>query len=241
MIVRILAIVFCVMIAGCEPPRRVTTYSTMPADRTMRVLQNRLRSIKNVSAQGTVTLQKPDGDSIQLDVAMVIDSSGDARLRAWKMGQAVLDLTLTPSGLWAVLPSQEPETSGENVARSMRQWLRILMGSIDDSAWTTNENDANLFLSQKLENGSTINCEVDRNTVTAKRYMLRDQTGKQMFSLALSNYAEFNGIAWPKHMEALSPTGTIKIDLQAVEINGDLSAKVFRPPTRAQKLPETSP
>jgi hypothetical protein len=237
---RAFILMVCVILAGCEPPHRVVTYSAMSADQSVRIFQDRLRSIRNVSAQGTVTLQKSGGDDIQLDVAMVIDSAAKARLRAWKMGQAVLDLTLTPSGLWAVLPSQGPQASGEAIAKSMRQWLGILLGTIDNSAWTATENGPILILNQKLENGSTIICEVNRKTITANRYVLLNRAGKQLFSLVLSNYAEFNGIAWPKHMEAISPTGKIEIDLQDVQINGELPPKAFRPPSRAQKLPETS-
>jgi hypothetical protein len=232
-------IALSLLLAGCES-EHIPTYPPMSAQRAMQILVDRNRSIKNISAQGLITLQRPCGDTVRLDAAMAIQRPGSARLRAWKFGQAVFDITLTPLGLWIVAP-QDSSTFGENTGNAVRQWLRLMTGTFDDPSLSVDDSGLRLILKQQSDDGATIICEVDRKTLTARRYVLRDCHGEERFTLTLSRYAEFNGIVWPRCIEAASPVGSIVIDLHDVEINGELPASAFHPPARAVKIPETQP
>jgi len=228
-------IALALLLAGCEA-EHIPTYPPMPAQQATKILIDRSRSIKNISAQGLITLQKPNGETVRLDAAMAIQRPGNARLRAWKFGQAVFDITLTPLGLWIVAPQQDPNLFSDKTANIMRQWLKLMTGTFEDPALIVDDSAVRLILKQKTDDGQFITCEVDRKTLTARRFILQDR-----FRLVLSRYSEFNGNVWPRKIEAISPTGRIIIDLHDVEINGDLPATAFHPPARAMKIPETQP
>jgi outer membrane lipoprotein-sorting protein len=227
------------LLGGCET-EHIPAYPPMSAQQAMQILVDRSRSIKNVSTQGLITLQSSNGDTVRLDAAMAIQGPGNARLRAWKFGQAVLDITLTPLGLWIVAPQNE-NTFGNNTANLTRQWLGLITGTFEDPSLIADESGPRLILKQQADDGTTIVCEVDRKTLTARRYVLRDRQGQDRFTLTLSRYAEFNNIVWPRRIEAVSPAGRIVIDLHDVQINGELPPAAFRPPPRAVKISETQP
>jgi hypothetical protein len=172
---------------------------------------------------------------------MAIQRPGNARLRAWKLGQAVFDITLTPAGLWVVAPAQNPAIFSDKTANVMRQWLRLITGDFEDQSLTSDDNGASLVLQWTADDGATIVCEVDRKTLVARRYILRDRLGRGHFTLELGRYAESNGFVWPRRIEAISPDGRIIIDLHDVQINGELPSAAFRPPARARRVPETQP
>jgi outer membrane lipoprotein-sorting protein len=233
-------IALCLLLASCET-EHIATYPPTSAQDATKILVDRSRSIKNISAQGLITLQKPNGETVRLDAAMAIQRPGNARLRAWKFGQAVFDITLTPLGLWVVAPQHDPNTFGDKTANVTRQWLKLMTGTFDDQSLIVDDRGSHLICKQQTEDGSTLLCEVDRKTLTARRYILRDPDGEDRFALTLSRYAEFNGIAWPRRIEAVSPTGRIVVDLHDVDINGELPASAFHPPARAVKILETQP
>jgi len=230
----------CLMLAGCQT-EHIAHYPPMPAAQATEIFIKRNRSIRSVSAQGLVTLERPGGDTLRLDAVFAIAHPGNARLRAWKFGQAVLDITLTPAGLWVVAPRQDPTLFSDQTANFMRQWLRLITGTFEDQSFISDDSGAQLVLKWSADDQATMICEVDRKTLTARRYVLRDRQGQEHFTLALARYAEFNGVAWPGRIEAVSPAGRIVIDLHDVEINGQLPSAAFHPPARAVKIPETQP
>jgi len=230
----------CLFLAGCNS-EHIATYPPMSDRQAIQILIDRSRAIKTVSAQGLVTLERPGGQTVRLDAALAIQPRANARLRAWKLGQAIFDITLTPQGVWVVLPQQDPTSFGGNSANATRQWLRLMTGTFENAGVIADDTGPRLVLKQAADDGAIILCEVDRNTLTARRYILRDRPGRRQFTLTLSRYADFNGIAWPQKIEAAGPSGRITIDLNGVEINGELPPAAFHPPARAVKLAETLP
>jgi hypothetical protein len=230
----------CLFLAGCNS-EHIATYPPMSDQQAMQILVDRSRAIKTVSAQGLVTLERPSGETVRLDTALAIQPPANARLRAWKLGQAVFDITLTPRGVWVVAPQQDPTSFGDDTANATRQWLRLMTGTFENACMITDDTGPRLVLKQAADDGATIICEVDRNTLTARRYILRDRQDRQQFTLTLSRFAEFNGIAWPQKIEAAGPSGRLTIDLNEIEINAELPPAAFHPPARAVKLAETLP
>src|SRR5438105_2819264 len=106
---------FTFLIAGCATPERIPKYPPMPPDQALKLLADRAHVIHAVTAQGTITLTRAKGDTVRLDAAVVLDPPTRARLRAWKFGHAVFDMTLTPEGLWLVAPD-DPDRRRELTA-----------------------------------------------------------------------------------------------------------------------------
>ena len=225
---------FCLLmlLAGCAT-EHIPTYAPMPGNEAMRILRERARAIHTVSAQGLITLTKPDGDTVRLDAAIVLQPPERARLQAWKFGSTVFDMTLTPDGLWLIAPSKSDRrkeilAAGANTGRLTRQWLQLIAGSFDDPALSLRESGAQLLIDQPRKDGSTLFCRIDRKTLTPRRYAIQDNTGMERFSLSLNRYIEVGGIVWPREIEAISGNGSILIELHDIEINSEPPPTAFR-------------
>ena len=92
-----------------------------------------------MSAECTITLTRPDGETVKLDGAIVTRNPGWVRLRAWKLGRAVFDLTLQPAGLW-VMTLDDPKRSEQmlpakvSAAEFVKQWSYFNGGCL---SWRT--------------------------------------------------------------------------------------------------------
>src|SRR4029450_11222658 len=64
------------------------------------ILARRADDVRTMTAQGLITLVRPDGESVRFDLVMVRDADKGVRMRAWKLGRAVFDLTMTRDGVW---------------------------------------------------------------------------------------------------------------------------------------------
>jgi hypothetical protein len=197
--------------------------------------------VKSVSGSGTLELTQPDGDSVVLDVAVVLAMPNHARLRAWKMGQAVFDLTITPDGVWLETGQQGARKSqitsaGDNAARVTRGLSLLSGGFFDDPNLTGVDHGNELTLTQQKPGEPTITCQVDRDTLTPRQFRMVDSTGNERFSLGLGEYTDSAGLLWPRKVTAISPAGKIVVSLDDVEINGEIPEAAFTPPARAEKL-----
>jgi len=88
-------------VAGCahKPASPLPTYHGLDDQAALKVLADRATAVKTLSSQCRLMLTRPDGQSVQLDGAIAMAPPDRLRLRAWKFGQAVFDLTLTrPDG-----------------------------------------------------------------------------------------------------------------------------------------------
>lgn len=229
------------IVAGCARRESIPVYPDLSTPRALQILAERSRSVKSVSAQALVTLTRPDGQTIRLDAALVMRPPDAARMRAYKFGQAVFDLTLSPDGAWMLAAQGERReriaAAGSDAGRLTREWLRLLTGLFDDPAIVTEDQRGSLIVREKRPDGTTVVCHIDRSTLTARRYELLDEHGRKRFTLTLSDYADFHGVVWPRRIDALSDAGRILIELRDVEINEALPEAAFHHPARAEKLP----
>ena len=97
--------------------------------------------------------------------------------------------------------------------------------------------NSHLLVEKAQSDGTKILCDIDRPTLTPRRYRLLDDKGATRFELTLDRYAQFGDAVWPRRVQAVSDRGEILIDLKAIEINGEIPAQAFKPPRRAEKLP----
>jgi outer membrane lipoprotein-sorting protein len=238
----VIAVLFlhAILLTGCTC-ENLPTYPHLTAIETQKHLSDQAHQLHTVSAEGTITLTKPDGQSIRFDGALVMQPPDQARLRAWKFGQAIFDLTFTDGAIWLVAPSdsshrEDIRRAGAGAGELARTFLSLLGGYFDSNDLIASEQGSTIRFSQRGADNITLACDVDRNTLTARRYMLSDSDGQVRFALILERYVMINSIPWPQRIVAVSDSGRVQVDLRNIEINTDLAPAAFKPPKRAEKL-----
>lgn len=237
------AIILCAL-AGCrhEP---LPTYRLEDAASTLRLLAEHAPAarVHTVSAEGQVELTRSGGQSIRLDTALAAEPPERVRLRAWKFGQAALDLTLTSDGLWIMQPSRAgrapaSQPAGLRPGQFRRMWQLLDGGLFSDPRATARLDHGQILITRHEADGMTIVCRADRATLTPRRYDILDASGKQQFSLRLEKYALFGEerIAWPRRIVALSSDGRITVSVREAQFNQPLNPAAFTPPRRARKI-----
>ena len=233
------------LLSGCAAPAK---RENLPAvhfrdDRgALDILIQRADLVKTVSSQGTITLTRPSGESVRLDLAMVRSGRDKLRLRAWKLGRAVFDLTMNGGDVWLFTPDdqslkQKARSAGLS-ARQLAQNIRLLDGELfrrPDA--TITHADGDMLSVTAAEGDKSMICDIDRRTLTPRKYVLTDPNGVARFALELSDYQAGMLVPVPFRMTARSDDGTIAVALRDVEINGELAEGAFIPPKRAEKLP----
>jgi hypothetical protein len=211
----------------------------------LRILRQRAAAVKTVSAVGDLTMTRPNGQSVRLDLAMVSRKPGDLRLRAWKLGRAVFDLTLTPDGLWLFTPDDkslkdQAHAGGLDAAKLARSW-RLFNGGFFDSDDIEWSDGYQVQWLRRMVDGMEIICMVRTGTLVPHTYDIYQPTDAKIrhseFTLVLSDYRMIADVPYPFQYEARSRSGTIKINLREVELNSELPQGAFVAPKRAEKLP----
>jgi len=238
-----LAIVALFVLVGCVQRDNIRTYPYMSVADSLRVMQERSAKIKDISGEGAITLTDSRGQSVRLDSAFAFAPPDRARVRAWKFGQAVFDLTVTPEGVWMVSPEdsgrrEQIRSAGVSAAKLARTWSVLSGGFFDQPGLTTQMSDGRMLVRREASRGEpAVVCEVDRRTLTPRKYSVLDDGGATRFSLTMDRYQEFGDVVWPMRMVAVSDGGTVEVELREAEVNPELPAAAFTPPRRAEKLP----
>lgn len=233
----ILFIFAFVFLIGCASQREnIPTYPNMSVGDSLKLMQERSASIKDVSGEGAITLTDAKGQSVRLDSAFVFAPPDRARVRAWKFGQAVLDLTVTPDATFLFLPRKDGNAdqlrlASDDTSRAMRQWLNLLSRGFDRPA-DVRESGSQLI----VKTSDALTAYIDRRTLTPRRYVSYDEGGRERFALTLEEYRTIEDTVWPMRIEAKSPSGLVRIDLRDIELN-TAPASAFNPPARAERLP----
>jgi outer membrane lipoprotein-sorting protein len=238
------------------------------------ILQDRAHAVRTVSATGLLTLTRPNGESVRFDAALVSQPPHRLRLRAWKFGRAVFDLTLTPDGLWMLTPDdpsmkQKVKSAGISAAELARMWSQLSGEFFDRSDLQISVAARRLTLTAPFEDMQVV-CRIDSRTLVPLSYMLTDARNMPRFTLSLSDYhlhqlpfppypgervGERAGergqprpptatrpttrselLPYPHRLTAVSDTGSIRLDLQEIELNTALADGAFVPPRRAEKI-----
>jgi hypothetical protein len=187
-------------------------------------------------------LLRPDGESVRFDAAVVATPPHRLRLRAWKLGRAVFDLTLTPDGVWLLAPEdpslrEKVRRAGRGTAELARNWSLLSGAFFDGEDLSVERLPRDLLLTAPHGDGMNLLCYVDPHSLVPWLYVLEDAQHKQQFTLNLDEYAMFDGVPYPRRLQAESVEGRIFVRLSDVEINGELADGAFVPPKRAEKLP----
>jgi hypothetical protein len=166
------------------------------------------------------------------------------RIRTWKFGQAIFDLTAKPEGVWIASDSDNDDKPDDR--------LKSLKPETISQAWNLFFGDffsrpglkyidtpGRTFTVERRENATTIACDVDRATLTARQYRIIDDHGRLRQTLTLARYEELGQppTPWPMLIIARGEDGQAQVRFDEVEINPELDEAVFTPPRRAVKQP----
>ena len=230
--------------AGCTThvSENIPTYPLTDAATTVQQVAQHASQVHTLTGEGLITLTRPDGESVRLDAAMAMQPPSRARMRAWKFGRAVFDLTVTPDGVWAVIPEdpkrkEQITSAGVSAARLARTWSVLSGGFFDSPNLKPQTRGSKLIVRRQSPGEPVVICEVDRPTLTPRKYSMLDDKGATRFTLSLDQYRQFGSVVWPTKLTAISDSGTVEIELRDVEINPQLEPAAFIPPRRAEKLP----
>jgi outer membrane lipoprotein-sorting protein len=250
-----------VLLSGCAAPTPVDkglpVYPGLSDGAALKILVDRAAAVHTVQATCSVTLRRGDGDSVQLDGALAMAPPDRMRLRVWKMGQAVFDVTVLPEGVWVEAADRghaDDIRRSTNDTAVVERALGWFIGGffadpalVQDPSTTTRR----IVYWRPEDFGGLVRCDVDRLTLTPRRYRVLDAAGAVRYTLHLSAYQMFAGIAWPTHIVAISTpappgelilggsviSGFMDIVLSDVQINQGLAPEALIPPRNAEKLP----
>ena len=237
---RLHALLLIAALAGCthRPTENIPPVQWRDHREALDILARRAEAVRTMTAQGLITLVRPDGESVRFDLVMVRDAERGVRLRAWKLGRAVFDLTMTRDGsVWLLTPDdpalkQKVRDAGVSARKVVETW-DTLNGSLFRARDGQLTEDRDGLIYRRGE----IVCRVDRQTLVPRRYELRDDRDRVRFTLDLSDYREIAGQPFPHRYGATSDDGKVLIALRDVELNSELAPNALAPPKRAEKLP----
>jgi len=175
--------IFLVTILGCQaapPGTPLPRYSNLDSGSARAILAARAKMIHTMTGRCELTLKGPDQQTIRLDGLMVMDPPDRVRLRVWKLDQTVFDLTALPNGIWIETAPEAQENAPMvpatvSAGRLSRQ-LSLLIGEFFTSPGLQSQAspDGALLYRRDEGDGTSIVCEVDPATATARRFTLRD-------------------------------------------------------------------
>lgn len=245
----------CVLAMAACGTTPLPQYPAMSDAEALATIAVRLDAVKRVAATADIVLTNAEGESVSLDGAFVAAMPDRARLRAWKFGTAVLDLTITPDGVWAIVPEREgggevSQLSATGIART----LEVATGAYFNAARVVeSECSAETLVVQGRAMGvDDVRCEIDRATLTPRRYTIVAGAGdsRTAMTLTLDRYGMVTNlnaqstagpaeerIAWARRVTFSGPKGEIVLRFGDIELNGEIEAAALAAPARAVRLP----
>lgn len=237
MMMRNIAVLMMIaMLGGCASEPLPTYTWNSPAE-AMAILNCRAARLHTLTAQGTVTLTRRDGQSVRFDAALVIQPPDRLRLRAWKFGEAVLDVTIRPDGVWVWIADRAGEDAKRDLPKllgggAVRELGTLLAGSVTGEA---KRDDDALEIVNNLSDKVRVTAKVDPRTLVVREYDVSRSSGETVERVVLSEYEPAGPTVWPRRIEAVGPQGRIDVELGEVRVNEPLNRAAFEAPARAQK------
>ena len=239
----LLAIALLAGLAGCASSAdKLPGVKYRDGREAMEIVAARADAVKTVSAEGLMTFRRPDGQSVRFDVAMVRDNAGRLRLRAWKLGRAVFDLTINCDGVWLLTPDdpalkQKVRSAGINARQLAETWNLFTRGDLFRSPQRHVYRFDGTWMCEVPHGDTTVNCAVNGHSLVPFRFWLLDAQRRERFSLDLDAYHMIGNLPFPFRCTATSADGEILISFTEIELNEALAEGAFVPPRRAEKLP----
>ncbi len=233
------------VLAGC---RSLPTYPWVDTDTAMAHMTRRAERVHTIAGRCDLAFTNERGETIRLDAAIAARPPDHLRLRAWKLGQAVFDLLLTPDGFW-VQTRDEDLSSALEVDRFLGAWTVAVTGRPTRAVTYEDDGGREFTVVGREERADarwTVRCVIERSTLLPRRYTLEDETGAELYVLQLGRYRSFDGIAWPTRMTGRAAGRGFVLEITDPIFNEETASDAFKPPHGAvrrsawQPIPETS-
>ncbi len=225
---RLAVILLALTLGGCGA--RLPTYEPAPADETWRAM--RAQTAEHISAAGDLTLWTDRGRAT-LQCAIASDDAGNFRLRAWKLDQATLDITLAGGDLWVYAPQAEEDLEQLRAADMARAW-RLLSGAIFETPPPPGDERDGSF---EYTTADGVRITIDRATRTARRFELdTPDTADGALILELGRFQIIDGRPWPMRLDLRAGERRARIRLDTVELGLPAPEGAFIPPRRAMRV-----
>ncbi|HZW07208.1 MAG TPA: hypothetical protein VFF65_08790 [Phycisphaerales bacterium] len=226
---------------GCAGDAPIPSYLSMvPAD-ALTLIAQRQASISTVTAECDLELTDARGETVSLDGVLVASLTPPTklRLRAWKFGTAVFDLTLTSGKAWVMVPESGPAAGKIDIqsmpARRVSDAFDLLGPAFFRGAAVVREDADTLVARGSALGRDDVLCEIDRQTLTARRFVVGD--GAAASELRLDRYTLSDaGPVWPRVLRLRSAMGEVVVTTRELEVNGEVPPEAFVPPRRAVEL-----
>lgn len=239
-------------LGACAP--KLPTHPWTGAPEALAILAARADSIGTFASPATIHLKRRDGYTVSLDGAVAARIPGWLRIRAWKFGNAVMDVTVTPDGVWVLrqyddVGAAPPPATGPD--RLAEVWTLFTGRFFDDPGATVIDAGGRRFQVQRPldDGGGIVACELDRATLTARSWVITDDRGLTRLTLTLERYRMIGATPWPMRLTAeMAPppddtenrsgdAARVTITFDEAEVNPELADGAFVPPRRAVKRP----
>ena len=129
-------------------------------------------------------------------------------------------------------------------AKGMGDALDLLGPAFFRSARVVSSTSSILRVEGRALGRDDVMCEIDRPTLTPRRFLIAggSRTGTppddapDLREIRLDEYTLVNDIPWASRLRLQSPSGDILVRFRDVELNAEVPAEAFVPPTRAKRL-----
>jgi hypothetical protein len=232
----ILQAALAIAVGGCASP--VPRYQWTGDEEALRMLAQRAEAVRTIEGRCTISMRHVDGRQITLDGALVARNPDHLRIRAWKLDHPAFDITAKPDGVWIDAPADQNGLDHPDLGvQILRAWSlfsgEFLQRDLRIDRQQSNSQRLALMEVAPATKDFVTTCFIKRSTLTPQRYDVRAGDGTFMYGIDLDRYRQVGEIVWPQRVVFESATGTMTIELQDVEFNGEANPHAFTPPRRA--------
>jgi hypothetical protein len=228
------------LLPGCGA--RLPTYPMMSDAESLRIVAERAESITSVSSFAQVSMTNSQGETVSFDAALVAEPPRRARLRAWKFGSPVMDLTILQEGVWAYVAARDGDAHDSLdlaalPAAGIAQAVEMLSGDYFRRAQPLPGESTveTLVVAGTAFDNDDVRCEIDRATLAPRRFIIGGSAQEMEFTL--DRYGLVDETIWARRWTFTAPEGRIVLHLGDVELNAHPPESAFTPPARATRLP----
>lgn len=230
-----LLLVLPLLLLGCAK-QPLPVYPTLDAEPTRQLIHAQSERLRTLQSRAVIELTDSRGESISLDGVLIYENPDRLRIRAWKLGQAVFDLTITPEDVWQYLPRADAEKAMGVTRQIAEGLLEMIGGSLAPDEGTTELSADRVRVIRVTESCMVEHHDYDRQTLALLQIESAAEDGAGRFVLKFSSHRVVDGLVWPMRMEAVSERGVVRITFKEVQINAELPSVAFEPPARAERV-----
>lgn len=208
------------------------TYEAMAPETAWAIIAERAAAIEAVSVEADVTLMDASGDRMRVDAAIVMAAPNLVRLRAWKLGHAVFDVTVDSNDVWLDAPAPPDGEAGplDVPPESLAQGLLMIPGWTSARPVEAELDEVGYRYRFVLPDGN-LTCRASARTlvVTSWRLDARDAT------IELDDYRLVDGVVWPHRITLTLEGRGVEIRVRDVDFD-DVDPRAFTPPRGARRV-----